>query len=100
MEYHSIIFIPSHSNDVNMLKEFNIDFSKLKKFAFLGDTYFCFEKNFNFLKLINSLNIKNNLVYFEFKGNVISKREPSEFEFINNLKSLKYLGLFFVLIFL
>ena len=34
IEYHSIIFFPSHSNDVDMLKEFNIDFSKLKNLHF------------------------------------------------------------------
>ena len=95
IEYRSIIFKPSETNDINILKELNIDFSKLKKFAFLGARFFHFEENFNFMKLINSLNINNNLVYFECKVNGYS-REPSEFEFINNFKSLKYLGLIYL----
>ena len=91
IEYQSIIFKPYDKKDVNLLKELNIDFSKLKKFAFLRGSYFYFEQNFNFKNLINSLNINNNLVYFEYKANL--ECEPSEFEFINNFNSLKYLGL-------
>ena len=92
IEYQSIIFKPDDEKDINMLKELNIDFSKLKKFAFLGGRYLYLERNFNFKELINSLNINNNLVYFEYKVSS-PKRESSEFEFINNLNSLEYLGL-------
>jgi len=77
IEYQSIIFYPFDKNDINMIKELNIDFSKLKKFAFLGDDNFDFEKNFNFMKLIKPLNINNNLVYFEYQVYEISEREPS-----------------------
>ena len=39
--------------------------------------------------MINSLNINNNLVYFEYE--ISGEKEPSEFKFLNDFKSLKYL---------
>ena len=44
--------------------------------------------------MINSLNINNNLIYFQYA--LPGEREPSEFEFLNNFKSLKYLELSYV----
>ena len=90
----SIILSPKEQNDINIIKKLNIDLSKRKKLALVGEPYFSFKENFNFIEMINSLNINNNLVYFQYA--LPGKREPSEFEFLNNFKSLKYLELSYV----
>ena len=93
-KYDSIIFSPEEQNDLNMIKELKIDLSELKKLSLVGAPFFSFKENFNFIETINSLNINNNLVYFQFQ--LAGKREPSEFTFLNDFKSLKYLELSYV----
>ena len=82
IKYHSIIVSLGEQNDINMIKELKIDLSKLKKFALIGEPFFSLKQNFNPTEMINSLNINNNLVYFQYEL-AGEKREPSEFKFLN-----------------
>ena len=95
IKYHSIIVSLGEQNDINMIKELKIDLSKLKKFALIGEPFFSLKQNFNPTEMINSLNINTNLVYFQYEL-AGEKREPSEFKFLNEFKSLKYLELSYV----
>jgi len=94
IEYSSITLYIEKKEDINLLKEFNINFNKLKKLKLLRekDVFGVLYGNLNFMEMINSFNIQNNLVYFEF-GLPFRENDINQFEIINNFKSLKYLGL-------
>jgi len=91
INYPSIVFYVGENKDVNILKEFNINFKKLKKLKLLkGKDYSNFD-NINFIGIINSFDILDNLVYFEFDLSTYDTKDPAKSEIINNFKSLKYL---------
>ena len=98
IEYYSITLYIDNEDDINILKDFNINFKQLKKLKLLKDKdadIYNFE-NHDFTKIINSFNIQNNLVYFEYElSSSYNKINPNQFEIINNFKSLEY---FFLLL--
>lgn len=91
INYSSITFHTISNEDLNILKELNIDLKKIKKLKLLEQEYYYNSHNPDSIKLIDSLNVLNNLVYFETDLSIIDKNDPDKFEIINNFKSLKYL---------
>ena len=55
-----------------------------------GKDYSNFD-NIDFIGIINSFDILDNLVYFEFDLSTYDSKDPAKSEIINNFKSLKYL---------
>ena len=97
IKYSSIYYEFNRMNRINNLKEFNIDYNKIKKVTLSVNFEYEIEqdiikKNIYFFKTLFSINnIDNNLIYlnifFKNKNNIT----PELFENINNFKSLKYL---------
>ena len=60
IEYSSITLYTEKKEDINLLKEFNINFNKLKKLKLLRETdsWGISYKNFNLMEMINSFNIQ------------------------------------------
>ena len=93
INYPSITFYVGKNKDINILKELNINFNQIKKLKFLmGNDYNDLDK-IDFMGMINSFNILDNLVYFEFNLSTNANNNPAQFEIINDFKSLKYLVL-------
>jgi len=91
-QYSSIIFDYFCENNINLIKDLDINYKQLKKLIIKYDV----SLNDNCKILMNNLfscDILNNLVYFELNlGCFPSTRlEPKTFENINNFKSLEYL---------
>ena len=98
--YSSLYFKFTNDEDINYLKDFNLDFQKLKRLSIIkhySDTNkeSCnYYSNDNFLKTLFSFNLSNNLVYLKislhFTDDEISK---NAIENLNCLQSLKALFL-------
>ena len=91
-QYSSIIFDYFCENNINLIKDLDINYKQLKKLIIKYDV----SLNDNCKILMNNLfscDILNNLVYFELNlGCFPSTRlVPKIFENINNFKSLEYL---------
>jgi len=94
INYPSITFYIRNNQDVNILNEFNINFNQIKKLKLLEGKYYSRYSKFDFIGVINSYNIPENLVYFEYNLSKNERKDPAKYEIINNLKSLKYLILY------
>lgn len=93
IKYASIIFYFDDNNNINYLKDFNIDFNKVKRLALIQ--YDIINKNDKYLfqTFFSLNNIESNLVYLKIyleKENGV-KTDSYSFEIINNFKSLRYL---------
>jgi len=96
INYPSIKFYYNSNDDINYLKEFNINFKQLKKlsiiqYRFINSNKYNYEY---FFKTLFSFNIENNLIYLKLENKIKKIIINSNiFENINNFKSLKYLKL-------
>ena len=94
-KYSSLYFKFEDKRKINYLKEFNVDFNKIKRvdlFQVKEEGINDNEDNKYFFETLFSLNnIENNLIYLKIQFSSNNKIESSLFENINNLKSLKYL---------
>ena len=99
VKYSSIHYDFEESDEINSLKDLNIDFSKIKKLTLnlQSEQYLYYKEEkkniFFFRYLFSFYNIENNLIYL--KINFWEKKDisPELFEKINTFKSLKYLFL-------
>jgi hypothetical protein len=95
-KYSSIYYTFNDIKKINYLKEFNIDFNKIKrmtlKYYYKNDVNNTIKENDNyfFKTLFSFNNIEKNLIYLKINVNHI-KLSPSVFENINNFKSLRFL---------
>ena len=102
IKYTSIYYKFNDKDKIKYLKEFNIDFNKIKRMTLIHNDIDGREedaaknvvnqmnKNF-FDNLFSFSNIENNLIYLKIKINSQYRLAPNLFENINNFKALKYL---------
>ena len=93
-KFSSIFFRYKDKKAINYLKEFNVDFNRIKRLSLIqdnqgnnGDNDIFFETFFSFNK------IENNLIYLNINFNSMTRVDTGLFEKINNFKSLRYLYL-------
>ena len=98
IEYESIFYDYKDINNINYLKQININFNKIKKITLAieydNNYYYYFNrKQKDFLEVLFSFkNIVNNLIYLDIKYKYYKINiPPNLFENINNFKSLRYL---------
>ena len=91
INYPSITFYVEKNKDVNKFKEFNINFKQIKKLKFAKEKDYSNYDRFDYMDVINSFNVLDNLVYFEFNLSTYGRKDPAKSEIINSFKSLKYL---------
>ena len=107
-KYPCINFIYKNSNDINYLKDLNINFSLIKKLKLIkekdnnennsldnNDKILAYDDFYNVLFTLP--NIQNNLIDLELSSNSnneITLSNTDSFNLINNLKSLKILRIF------
>ena len=95
IKYTSLLLLFIDNNKINYLKDFNIDFNRIKSLSIVQDGIV----NKNDKYLLNTLfsfkNIENNLVYLKIylTKEKKCKTDTDSFENINNFKSIKYLYL-------
>ena len=91
--YSSLKFKFIKNEDINYLKDFNVNFEKIKRLTLIED-YSSPNTDYNFLKTLFSFNLTNNLVYLKinltWEENII---QADEIENLNCLQSLKVLSL-------
>ena len=94
IQYSSIYYKFKEINKINYLKEFNIDFNKIRRITLIcdkNDNTKNSEKNKCISEAFFSFdNINNNLIYLKMKINLRSIN-PKLFQPINGFKSLNYL---------
>jgi len=99
LKYDSIAFDYTYDSDINILKEFNINFKQIKKII-LYDCRPGPEPKFNFNNFYQkffSLGIEQNLIYLSLGHKLYSPPDIEAELFntcINNFKSLKHLELY------
>ena len=94
IKYASIFYILKDMNKINYLKEFNINFNKIKRLTIKFENYYAIQNEIeNFFETFFSFdNIENNLIYLYIK--FINYEINNElFAKINNFKLLKFLYL-------
>ena len=114
IKYSSLYLYVIHLDDVKYLKNFQINFSELKRLDFeqthievwefgYPEIYqkYKIEDNNNHINTFNKIMIPliqniNNLVYLSIKFGINTIIVPNSFEFINNFKFLEYLGLEYI----
>ena len=89
--YSSIIFYYECENDIDIIKDFNINFHQIKKIKIIRDSISSMENYSYFFKTLFSFNIYNSLIYFEFEGYYFAKGLEYFIDIINNFKVLEYL---------
>ena len=97
IEYSSITLYNDDTDDINLLKYFNINFKNIKKLRLIHESD-AWGINFaekDYMSIINSFNIQNNLVYFEFELS-FKLKNVKQFEIINKFEYLRYLGLSYI----
>ena len=98
LNYSSIYYFFNNKSSIRYLKDFHIDFNKIKKISLIEEENEenDFDEDFLFFETLFSLdNIINNLIYLKihFKPTKFYKINNQLAESLNNLKSLKYLYL-------
>ena len=90
INYSSITLYYNDKDDINYLKDFNINFNQIKKLKIIPYQYKSVLNN-KFWEILLSFNIQNKLIsldiHFYYNG------APNLFENINNFKLLEYLGI-------
>ena len=89
--YSSIIFHYYDENDIDIIKDFNINFHQIKKMKLIRDRSSRMDNYSYFFKTLFSFNIHNSLIYFEFEGYYFAKGLEYFANIINNFKVLEYL---------
>ena len=93
IKYASILLKFNDNNKINYLKDFNIDFNRIKRLVLIQNDII--NKNDKFLldTLFSFKNIENNMVYLkiDLKWFYKERTNSDSFENVNNFKSLKYL---------
>ena len=93
-KFSSIFFRYKDKKAINYLKEFNVDFNKIKRLSLIQDSQGNEGDNDMFFNTFFSFNkIENNLIYLNICFNVLISVDTGLFKKINNFKSLRYLYL-------
>ena len=88
--YSSIIFQYQNENDIDIIKDFIINFHQINKMTLIRDSISNIKNYSYFFKTLLSFNIYNSLIYFEFEGYYFAV-DIEYFKNINNFKLLEYL---------
>ena len=93
IKYFSINFIFSDNNSINYLKDFNIDFNKIKRLTIVQEDIINKNDKYLFKTIFSFNNIENTLIYLKLylEEEKNFKTDSESFEGINNFKSLRYL---------
>ena len=97
INYSSIYIFFEEVEDIDFLKDCNINFNQLKKFEIKKRRGKIIYSQNLFKSLLPLINTDNNLVYFPLyiNNNSVFNLSKDSFEFINNFKFLEHLELNF-----